>query len=727
MSVTDEIKSRLDIVAYVQQYATLKKAGRYYKACCPFHHEKTPSFVVDPDRQTWRCFGACATGGDIFGFAMKQHGWTFSETLQELGRLAGVEVGRQSAEQRESISHADKLRTLLTVAADSYHKALMESPEGAAALQYALQKRAFTTETLTRFKIGYAPKGWQSMLTELTALGYNQDDIIAAGLVIKNDNGRVYDRFRNRLMIPIRDERGRVVGFGARALDPDDNPKYLNSPQSDVFDKSGLLFGLDSAKRSIRDTETAVIVEGYVDAIQAQQNGFANVVAQMGTALTETQLKLIAPRYAKRIILALDSDAAGQSATMRSLEVARQTLAQDYAGRLSVDIRIVQTPGAKDPDDYIRESPDAWRKLVENAVPVAEYVIDTEVAHLPERATVQEREIVARRVLPILLASENNLYNQSNLQRLALKLRISEADLLAWAQEERKKIPPPKPAQTRAPRPERPRPTPTPQAPPAAHPDEDDDGVPYLPPLDIDTLEIPPEGETDELYEPHVPDDMPRVADTPPVSYSLLQPKTGSIWTLESFCLQLVAQDPNLLYQINRKLREIAHPTPALADDALNEFSAEDFTSKPLQVLMETIREALRQDELSLREYLDTHLEPPLLTELEQILTHDADKIREQMQRRYDGDAIAVWKRHEQRVLPFIDMGAQFIDKALSLRLKRLRYEIEQIEFLQREAQESGDFEASIVHGAHVMRVSQARRLIEDELKRLQQVSRNFL
>ncbi len=727
MSVTDEIKSRLDIVAYVQQYATLKKAGRYYKACCPFHQEKTPSFVVDPDRQTWRCFGACATGGDIFGFAMKQHGWTFSETLQELGQLAGVDVGRQSTEQRESISHADKLRTLLDIAADSYHKALMESPEGAAALQYVLQKRAFQPETLTRFKIGYAPKGWQSMLNELTALGYSQDDIIAAGLAIKNDNGRVYDRFRNRLMIPIRDERGRVVGFGARALDPDDNPKYLNSPQSDVFDKSGLLFGLDTAKRSIRDTETAVIVEGYVDAIQAQQNGFVNVVAQMGTALTETQLKLIAPRYAKRIILALDSDAAGQSATMRSLEVARQTLAQDYAGRLSVDIRIVQTPGAKDPDDFIRESPDAWRKLVENAVPVAEYVIDTEVAHLPERATVQEREIVARRVLPILLASENNLYNQSNLQRLALKLRISEADLLAWAQEERKKIPPSKPTQPRAPRQERPRPAPTPQPPPAAHPD-DADGAPYLPPLDIDALEIPPESDSDEPYVPHVPDAMPYdEADAPSLSLPTPQPKAGNLWSLESFCLQLVAQDPNLLYQINRKLREIAHPTPALVEDALNEFSAEDFTSKPLQVLMETIRLAVRQDDLSLREYLETNLEPPLLTELEQILLDDADKIREQMQRRYDGDAIAVWKRHEQRVLPFIDMNAQFIDKALSLRLKRLRYEIEQIEFLQREAQESGDFEASIVHGAHVMRVSQARRLIEDELKRLQQTSRNFL
>jgi len=724
MSVTDEIKSRLDIVAYVQQYASLKKAGRYYKACCPFHHEKTPSFVVDPDRQTWRCFGACAEGGDVFSFAMKQHGWTFSEALQELGRAAGVEVSTQSSEQRESSSRADKLRALLATAADWYHAALTQSPEGAGALQYALQKRAFKPETLTQFKIGYAPKGWQSMLNELTALGYSQDDIIAAGLAIKNDQGRVYDRFRNRLMIPIRDDRGRVVGFGARALDPDDNPKYLNSPQSDVFDKSGLLFGLDSAKRAIRDSETAVIVEGYVDAIQAQQNGFLNVVAQMGTALTETQLKLIAPRYAKRIILALDSDAAGQSATMRSLEIARQTLAHDYAGRLSVDIRVVQTPGAKDPDDFIRESAEAWRQLVENAVPVADYVIDSEVAHLSERATIQERETVARRVLPILLASENNLYNQSNVQRLALKLRISEADLLAWAQEERKKIPAPKPA----PRQERPRPTPPPTPTPQPLPTvSTDDDVPYMPPLDIDALEVPQDSESDEVYVPDVPDSYVVPPPVPQLAPVTPQPSDNRERPLEAFCVQLVATDPTLLFHINRKLSEITAAMPQLAQDALSEFSAEDFTSKPLQVLMDAIRAALRQDDLSLREYLEETLEPPILAELEQLLADDADKIRARIKQRYDGDATSIWKTYEQRVLPFVDFTAQFIDKALSLRLKRLNYEIEQISFLQREAQESGDFEASITHGAYILRALQARYLIENEIQRLHRESRNFL
>ncbi len=382
MSAADEIKSKLDIVQYIQRYVPLKKAGRTWKACCPFHVEKTPSFVVNENNQSWRCFGACAEGGDIFNFAMKYHGWTFTEAVAELGKLAGVETRRQTPEQRQHSEELDRLRGLLKSAADLFHDLLYNThdPAAAATLNYARQKRGLSDETLHRFQIGFAPPGWQNAVDTLKALGYSEDDLIATGIASQNEeSGRIYDRFRNRLMIPIRDERGRVVGFGARALAPDDNPKYLNSPQSPLFDKSRLLFGLDFAKPTIRDTETAVIVEGYLDAIQAHQAGYSNVVAQMGTALTEPQLKLLAPRLAKKIILSLDSDAAGQSATRRSLEVARETLQADYAGRLSVDIRILVVPGAKDPDDLIREQPQAWTQLVADALPVAEYVIDREM------------------------------------------------------------------------------------------------------------------------------------------------------------------------------------------------------------------------------------------------------------------------------------------------------------------------------------------------------------
>src|SRR5690606_14190397 len=255
-------------------------------------------------------------------------------------------------------------------------------------------KRGLSEETIMRFQIGYAPPGWHTLQEMLTGMGYSEDDLVNAGVAIRNEQGQVYDRFRNRLMIPIRDERGRVVGFGARALAAEDNPKYLNSPQSPLFDKSRILFGLDLAARAIRDTETAVIVEGYLDAIQAHQAGYQNVVAQMGTALTEMQLKLIAPKWAKRIIMALDSDVAGQNATRRSVEVARETLHADYGGRLSVDIRILALPGAKDPDDLIREAPESWAALVDGAMPVADFLIAAETAALSEDASPQEIEAI---------------------------------------------------------------------------------------------------------------------------------------------------------------------------------------------------------------------------------------------------------------------------------------------------------------------------------------------
>src|SRR5690606_19647954 len=438
MSVVDEIKSRLDIVDYIQRTVPLKKAGRYYKACCPFHNERTPSFVVNQDTQSWRCFGACAEGGDIFSFAMKQNGWSFSEALNELAKVAGVEVAPQSPEQRIQTETVDRLRGLLKTIADYYHDRLFDAndPAAVAALAYAREKRGLSVETLKKFGIGFAPPGWQNALEYLTQLGYSEDDVIDAGVATRNDAGRVYDRFRHRLIVPIRDERGRVIGFGARALAPDDQPKYLNSPQTAVFDKSRVLFALDLAGRSIRDSETAVIVEGYLDAIQAHQAGFTNVVAQMGTALTEAQLKRLAPRWARKIVLALDADAAGQNATIRGLEVAREALQADYGGRLSVDIRILVIPDAKDPDDLIREAAEGWAALVDEALPVADYAIGVEAGNLPPNASLQEREAVARRLLPILIASENDLYRKDNLQKLALRLRIGERDLLAWAAEQ---------------------------------------------------------------------------------------------------------------------------------------------------------------------------------------------------------------------------------------------------------------------------------------------------
>ena len=227
MSVTDEIKSRIDIVEYVRRHVpALKKAGRNHKACCPFHNEKTPSFVVNPERQSWHCFGACSEGGDLFSFAQKLHGWDFKEALRELGEESGVQLRPQTPEQKTLSDRLDGLRGLAAAAADLF-SARLYSREGATALAYIREERGLRDETIQAFQLGCAPQGWNWLLNSLRALGYSDDDIVEAGLAIRNENGRVYDRFRNRLIIPIRDERGRVVGFGARALDADDPVKYI--------------------------------------------------------------------------------------------------------------------------------------------------------------------------------------------------------------------------------------------------------------------------------------------------------------------------------------------------------------------------------------------------------------------------------------------------------------------------------------------------------------------
>jgi len=674
VSVADEIKSKLDIVQYIQRYVPLKKAGRTFKAPCPFHSERTPSFVVNEQNQTWRCFGACAEGGDIFNFAMKYNGWSFTEALEELGKLAGVETKPQTPEQREHSEELDRLRGLLKSAADYFHDLLYDKA-GAATLDYARKKRGLSDETLKRFQIGFAPQGWQNSIDALKGLGYSEDDLISTGIVSRNDEGRVYDRFRNRLMIPIRDERGRVVGFGARALAAEDNPKYLNSPQSALFDKSRLLFGLDLAKQSIRDTETAVIVEGYLDAIQAHQAGYSNVVAQMGTALTEPQLKLLVPRLAKKIILSLDSDAAGQSATRRSLEVARETLQADYAGRLSADIRILVVPGAKDPDDLIRESPQMWPQLVADAQPVADYVIEAEKAALPEHASVQEREAVARRLLPILIASESDLYKNDNLQKLALSLRIAERDLLEWAAEQ-KKI-----AEARPPR-----------------------GSQAAVQQQTQMPEPP-------AYGDEMPDfDSPRVDRRGSAASSNQQEAA-----LEAYCLRVLFLQPKLIYDVNRKFHELADTNSALADGPLSDLSSDDFTRTSYRALMDVFSRAITQDEKDVLDFLHAALTPDLMNELEGLLADEWEDWQLRQRNAFYVDLMIVRKQSE-RFNGALDMSAEMVEKALRLRRARLERERQELMFLA--------MDGDTPYQNYVILSMLAKRLIEVELNRRLQLLR---
>ncbi|HSG17849.1 MAG TPA: DNA primase [Anaerolineae bacterium] len=437
MEVTDEIKSRLDIVELISEHVPLRKSGSSFSGFCPFHpNSRTPAFVVFPNTQTWRCFGACAEGGDIFSFVMKKQGWDFKETLRYLADRAGVELAPPTQANKEKLALEDKLGDLLEAAADYYHQLLLYAPQGEVARDY-ITDRGLSEGTLTTFKIGYALDSWDACRNHFNAQGYSDDQLQDAGLLTFNkEKGSRYDRFRNRLMIPIRDAGGRMAGFGARTLDPDGIPKYLNSPQTAVFDKSRLLFGLDLVKRHIREARQVIIVEGYMDVMQAWQQEFKNVVAQMGTALTEEQLRLV-KRYTKRFVLALDADAAGASATLRSLEVARGVLDREpdarfdarglvrNEGRLQAEIRIVSLPEGDDPDKIIRRDPALWSKLIEQAKPVVAYVIDVAVEGL-DLDDPKAKTAAAQQVLPLINDVEDPLEREHYRQMLARKLGVDE-------------------------------------------------------------------------------------------------------------------------------------------------------------------------------------------------------------------------------------------------------------------------------------------------------------
>lgn len=434
MSTIDKVKDRLDIIEVISSYIPLQKSGRNYKALCPFHSEKTPSFVVFPESQRWHCFGACGEGGDVFTFVMKREGWDFRTALEELARRAGVELRPRTPAQVQAEEETDRLRELLNAAVQYYHHLLRHAPEAEAARAY-VARRGLTDETVERFLLGYSFPGWDRTRAYLTERGYTVEELIKAGLLVqKEDTGTTYDRFRDRLMIPIRDAQGRAIGFGARTLDPEGMPKYINSPQTSLFDKSRTLFGLDLARQAIRHEGRGVIVEGYMDVMQAHQAGFANVVAQMGTALTEPQLRQL-QRYTKRLVLALDPDAAGVQATLRGVEIAREALEQEwepvfdprglvgYEARLGAEIRVLRLPRRQDPDDLIREDAQRWATLVEGAVPVVDFYLQILLEELDLDDTKAKARVVDT-LLPVLRAVANPVEREDYVQKIARALRV---------------------------------------------------------------------------------------------------------------------------------------------------------------------------------------------------------------------------------------------------------------------------------------------------------------
>jgi DNA primase len=433
--VIAEIKSRIDIEDVVGEKVRLSRAGRNLKGLCPFHGEKTPSFVVYPKDGSFHCFG-CGQNGDIFGFLMKTEGLDFRGALEKLARKAGVELKPRNEQAAHEDRQRERLKEACAAAALFYHNLLRQHAGAAHARAYA-EKRGLTTATWELFQIGYAPESWDILLNHLTSKVYTVQECVDAGLVAEREEGGAYDRFRNRLLFPIRDHKGAVVGFGGRALG-DTTPKYLNSPQSAVFDKSQILFGLDLARPNIQRNGQVVIVEGYMDVVVAHQAGQTNVVGTIGTALTDAHAELL-KRIAKKVILCLDPDTAGDMAALKGSEVL-----QEHAEKISIpvrgerglmgverrsqlEIRVMQLPRGIDPDELLlaEGGPARWEQLREGALPLVDHVIGVVAARHDLNSAHGKSEAVSEMALYVREIGDP-VQRAHYMQRVASVLRVPE-------------------------------------------------------------------------------------------------------------------------------------------------------------------------------------------------------------------------------------------------------------------------------------------------------------
>lgn len=424
MDATEEIKSRLDIVDAIQEYLPLKPAGSgSFKGLCPFHHEKSPSFFANRPRQSWHCFG-CDQGGDVISFVMKMEGMEFREALELLAQKTGVQL---PAFDPAKTSQRKRLHEVNELAAKWFRSVLLNDPRAEHARAYAAS-RLIDDLTGDLWKIGYAPNEWDALTGALKAKGVTEEELVAAGLVGKRDNGSgVYDRFRDRLMFTICDVHGNVVGFTGRLLEnvgaglkpaPTDRieAKYVNTPETPVYKKSTVLYGLDKAKGEMKREDLAVIVEGNMDALSSHRAGITNVVASSGTALTSEQLALIR-RFTTNLSIAFDQDAAGNAATIRGLDLARA---------LDFNIRVITLPpeAGKDPDDAVRKDPELWREAIRQATSIIEWLYRNAFRGR-DVSRPEEKKLVARDLLPELQRIKDPIERDAWITRLANDLGVS--------------------------------------------------------------------------------------------------------------------------------------------------------------------------------------------------------------------------------------------------------------------------------------------------------------
>ena len=415
MQPSDEIKQKLDIVDVIREYIQLKAAGMNFRAKCPFHRENTPSFMVSPDKQIWHCFG-CGKGGDMFSFVQEIEGINFVEALRVLAPKAGVALKRQDP---KLTSERNRILDILELSRKFFHKQLLDSP-GAESVRNYLKKRGLTSETIEDWQIGHSPEGWEAISNFLKQRGFQENEIFLSGMTAKSlKRASFFDRFRNRIMFPINDINANTVAFSAR-VDPakeeqEKMGKYINSPQTPVYDKSKILFGLDKARLEIKKQDLAVVVEGQLDVISVHQAGFKNVVASSGTALTADQISIL-KRYSDNIALAFDQDKAGEMAADRGIREAM---------RVEMNIKVITLPEGMDPDDCIRKDKTVWERTVKDAKPMMEYYFDKILSPF-DLSTVEHRREGARLLLPIIAKLGNRIEKDHWLRVLSSKIDVAE-------------------------------------------------------------------------------------------------------------------------------------------------------------------------------------------------------------------------------------------------------------------------------------------------------------
>ncbi|MBP8250741.1 MAG: DNA primase [Herpetosiphon sp.] len=450
MNPIEQIKERIDIVSFISDYVGLRKAGRNWLGFCPFHaNTRTPAFTVFPDSNSYHCFG-CKASGTVFDFLMQREGLSFAEALEQLAQRAGIQLQPRTQRDEQEDAQRSRIYDINQATARWWTSVLLQSPKAASVREY-VEKRGISRAMIETFQLGYAPDEWSGLLSYLNdRMNATPQELSDAGLALERETGGFYDRFRGRLMFPIQDAKGRIVGFGGRILG-DGHPKYMNSPQTLVFDKSSILYGLHQAREAIRASNSVVVVEGYVDVMMAHQHGFKNVVAPMGTALTDVHAAML-NKLTKNIILAMDGDSAGQTAALRGLETLRENLDTvrpvptasgmlRWEHELDANIKLVILPEGRDPDDLIRSNPQNWQNLIAHATPLMDFYLHALTKDL-DLASAKGKATAVERLAPILGSVGNPIERAHYSQKIAALVRIDEriiADALRLNQPDSRK------------------------------------------------------------------------------------------------------------------------------------------------------------------------------------------------------------------------------------------------------------------------------------------------